>query len=95
MQAVTLKSLCDQDWKTQLAQGYPNIPMGAIVEITNPEYKNLYGTWCEVEYKGIRYYIDKKDLATDTISIKQAINQLAEYQTIIDKKFDESTNIRY
>ena len=52
MQAVTLKSLCDQDWKTQLAQGYPNIPKGDIVEIINPEYNNLYGTWCEVEYKG-------------------------------------------
>lgn len=95
MKAVALKSLCDQDWKTQLAQGYPNIPEGAIVEIINPEYQNFYGTWCIVKYKDINYYVDKKDLATDPETIRGAFNKLAEYQSIIDDKFEASTNVRY
>ena len=95
MQAVALKSLCDQDWKTQLAQGYPNIPKGDIVEIINPEYNNLYGTWCEVEYKGIRYYVDKKDLATNPDDIKEVLDDLVDYKQIIDEKFEENTNVRF
>lgn len=94
MQAVTLKSLCDQDWKTQLAQGYPNIPKGAVVDIVNPEYTNLYGTWCEIMYKGVHYYVDKKDLATDLNDIKAALYELAEYEDIIDRKFEISVNGR-
>lgn len=68
-QAVTLKTLADQDWKTQLARGYRNIPANTLVNVINEEYRNLYGTWCEVEWEGRRYYVDKKDLSFNIIDI--------------------------
>ena len=68
-QAVTLKTLADQDWKTQLARGYRNIPAETLVNVINEEYRNFYGTWCEVEWEGRHYYVDKKDLSFNIIDI--------------------------
>lgn len=68
-QAVTLKTLADQDWKTQLARGYRNIPAETLVDVINEEFTNFYGTWCEVEWEGRRYYVDKKDLSFNIIDI--------------------------
>lgn len=68
-QAVTLKTLADQDWKTQLARGYRNIPAETLVDVINEEFTNFYGTWCEVEWEGRHYYVDKKDLSFNIIDL--------------------------
>ena len=51
-QAVALNTLANQDWKTQLARGYSNIPNMAIVDVieenfTNPKSNSLrkYGAY--------------------------------------------------
>ena len=41
-QAVTLKTLADQDWKTQLARGYRNIPIDTLVDVVNEDFVNFY-----------------------------------------------------
>ena len=78
MKAVALKSLCDQDWKTQLARKYPNVPEGAIVEITNDEFTNFYGTWCEIMWNNIYYYVSKADLSTNENDIQSALQRQQE-----------------
>lgn len=60
--AKTLKELSDEDYKTQLAQQYKNIPKGVCVAVLDDNYQNAYGTFCIVCYKGIRYYVKKRDL---------------------------------
>ena len=62
MKAITKIELSDQDWKTQLARGYPNIPAGEEVTIINEDYINFYGTWCEVLWNNNRYYVSKQNL---------------------------------
>lgn len=88
-EAVALKTLADQDWKTQLAQGYPNIPNGAIVKVTNDEFTNFYGTWCEVLWNNTHYYISKKDLSFDegdVASAKQKQQEWEEYKEKFNRK---------
>lgn len=60
--AQALQELSDEDWKTQMAKGYPNIPKGATVKVISENYQNYYGTFCEVEYKGMHYYVDPKGI---------------------------------
>lgn len=82
-EAVALKTLADQDWKTQLAQGYSNIPSGAIVEVINDNYVNFYGVWCEVKWNSVNYYVSKRDLSFDEDDIKiakQKQNELEQYK---------------
>lgn len=82
-EAVALKTLADQDWKTQLAQGYSNIPSGAIVEVINDNYVNFYGVWCEVKWNNVNYYVSKRDLSFDEDDIKiakQKQNELEQYK---------------
>ena len=43
-QAVALNTLANQDWKTQLARGYSNIPSMAIVDVVEENFTNFYGT---------------------------------------------------
>ena len=61
--ALTLKTLADQDWKTQLARKYSNIPEGVEVEVLEEDFVNFFGVWTIVRWNGNRYYVDKKDLA--------------------------------
>lgn len=56
--AQALQELSDEDWKTQMAKGYPNIPKGATVKVISENYQNYYGIFCEVEYNGRYYYVD-------------------------------------
>lgn len=72
--AVALTTLADQDWKTQLARGYSNIPVNSIVEVINENYVNLYGKWCEVVWNNTHYYVSKKDLSFDEYDIAYAEN---------------------
>lgn len=88
-EAVALKTLADQDWKTQLAQGYSNIPNGAIVKVTNDEFTNFYGTWCEVLWNDTHYYISKKDLSFDegdVVSARQKQQELEQYKEKFNRK---------
>ena len=48
---MTEKELKNEDWKTQLARGYGNIPEGEEVEVIATNFTNFYGTWSIVEYK--------------------------------------------
>lgn len=59
MKAITLKELADEDWKTQHARKYSNIPAGAEVEIIKEDYYNFYGgPWIRVEWKDNLYWVD-------------------------------------
>lgn len=60
--ARALKELADEDFKTQLAQKYKNIPNGTFVAVLDNNFQNSYGTFCIVKYKGIQYHVRKRDL---------------------------------
>ena len=45
--AITKKELYDEDWQTQLARGYENIPANTIVEVLG-NANNLYGSYTKV-----------------------------------------------
>lgn len=60
--AQALQELSDEDWKTQMAKGYPNIPKGATVKVLSENYQNYYGTFCKVEYNDRHYYVDPKGI---------------------------------
>ena len=63
MKAIALKELADEDWKTQHARKYSNIPVGAEVEIIEENYDNFYGgPWTRVEWKDNWYWVDPKQL---------------------------------
>lgn len=62
MEAITIKELSNEDWKTQLARGYSNIPANATVKVIETKINNFYGQWCLVEYNGNRYYVSENDL---------------------------------
>lgn len=47
--AITKKELYDEDWQTQLARGYENIPANTIVEVLG-NVNNLYGSYTKVLY---------------------------------------------
>lgn len=65
----TRKELCDEDWKTQTARKYPNIPEGAEVQFVE-DICNFYGKYSKVRYKGILYYVKPTDIyyTTEVIS---------------------------
>lgn len=87
--AVTKRTLCDQDWKTQLARGYVNIPENSVVKVLEENIVNLYGSWVRVEYKGNLYYVSKDDLDYNQTSIDMAEKFWKEegsiYNNIIDR----------
>lgn len=87
--AVTGRTLCDQDWKTQLAGKYPNIPANSIVEIIDDNYINFYGTWVQVKWNNNTYYVDRNDLVFDKESIENAKQyygeELKQYDTMLNK----------
>lgn len=85
MKAVTLKTLADQDWKTQLARGYSNIPANAVVEVENDDFTNFYGNWCIVKWNGNSYYVSKKDLSFNELDIQDAIKNEQEIMQYAEK----------
>ena len=61
--AITLKELADEDWKTQLARKYPNVPKGAKVKILQEDYINFYGgPWSRIEWNGNWYWVSPDNL---------------------------------
>ena len=59
--AITKKELCDEDWQTQLAQGYENIPANTTVDVIG-DITNLYGIYIKVIYNGNLYYVKPTNL---------------------------------
>ena len=57
--ARALRRLPDEDWKTQAARGYPDVPEGAEVGVVEEGYRNFYGgPWTRVEWGGELYWVD-------------------------------------
>jgi len=57
-EAIALEELADEDWKTQLARKYPNIPKGSIVNVLQENMYNWYGgPWTRVEWKDNWYWV--------------------------------------
>lgn len=55
--------MADEDWKTQRARGYPNVPAGSEVEIAEEGMINFYGgPWTRIEWKGNLYWVDPAGL---------------------------------
>lgn len=54
--------VANEDRKTQLARGYPNIPANEEVKMIQEEYVNFYGVWCIVEWKGNCYYTSQRNI---------------------------------
>lgn len=61
MKAIALKELSNEDYRTQLARGYSNIPKGSEVEVLGT-LKNFYGEFARVSYEGNTYYVAPKFL---------------------------------
>ena len=51
---ITLQKIFDEDWKTQLAQGYPPIPKGEKV-LYIKTFNNCYGKYIRVKWNNILY----------------------------------------
>ena len=63
MKAIALEELSDEDWKTQHAGKYSNIPAGAEVEIIKENFYNFYGgPWTRVEWKDNWYWVNPKSI---------------------------------
>lgn len=62
-EAVALEELADEDWKTQAARKYPNIPKGSVVYVLQEDYYNWYGgPWTRVEWNGNLYWTSPNKL---------------------------------
>lgn len=70
--AVTKKTLANQDWKTQLARGYSNIPYNSIVVVLEQDFVNLYGKWSKVFWNENVYYVDDNDLDYSEFALEDA-----------------------
>lgn len=61
------RRLSDEDWKTQLARGYPDVPAGAEVEIVEEGMLNFYGgPWSRIRYGGNLYWVDPSGVEKET-----------------------------
>ena len=55
--AVALREIYDEDWKTQSARKYQNIPAGVRVIVITENYVNLYGgPWTRVMWDENMYW---------------------------------------
>lgn len=57
-EAIAIEDLADEDWKTQFARRYPNIPKGTLVNVLQEDYYNFYGgPWTRVEWNNNLYWV--------------------------------------
>jgi len=57
--AIALEELADEDWKTQAARKYPNIPKDSVVDVLQEDYYNFYGgPWTRVEWNDNWYWVN-------------------------------------
>lgn len=61
VKAITLCEIADEDFKTQVALGYKNIPANTEVEIVG-KFSNFYGDYTKVKYNNIVYYTKAENL---------------------------------
>ena len=61
MKVKAKTELWNEDYKTQIALGYPNIPEGTILEVKNT-ITNFYGKYYEIVYDGHLYYINPRNV---------------------------------
>lgn len=55
--AVALRGIYDEDWKTQSARKYPDVPAGSRMLVLTENYFNFYGgPWTEVLWNGNKYW---------------------------------------
>ena len=66
----TKQKCMDEDWKTQLAKGYPIIPANTEVDYEG-EFFNFYGKYVKVRYKGILYYVKPRDIYFADIEVSE------------------------
>lgn len=59
---IAKRELANDDWKTQYAHGYSNIPKGAEVQMITKVYKCFYGRFSVVKYNGHTYYVNCDDI---------------------------------
>lgn len=57
-----VREIANEDWKTQVARGYPNIPKGAEVEVIEKNFVNLYGSFMIVWWNNNIYYTKKENI---------------------------------
>ena len=62
--AVALREIYDEDWKTQSARGYSDIPAGSRVLVLHENVENFYGSWIQVFWNGSTYYTSAKSVST-------------------------------
>ena len=62
---TTVREVADENWKTQLARGYKNIPKDTQVEVVGFT-NNLYGHFIDVKYNGIRYSVKPQYLVWES-----------------------------
>ena len=57
-EAIAIEELADEDWKTQFARRYLNIPKGSVVNVLQEDYYNFYGgPWTRVEWNNNLYWV--------------------------------------
>lgn len=65
-EAIAVEEIADEDWKTQLAQKYPDIPKDSIVNVLQENYYNWYGgPWTRVEWNNNLYWTKPENLHVD------------------------------
>lgn len=57
-----VRDIANEDWKTQVARGYPNIPKGAEVEVIEKDFVNFYGSFMIVHWNNNIYYTKKENI---------------------------------
>ena len=88
---IAKRELASDDWKTQLAQGFKDIPKGAEVKMINKEYRCWYGIFSEIEWHGHTYYVSPNDI--EEIEAGEAvINETLEAFKRICGTLDEGDN---
>lgn len=59
IKGIALEELGNEDYMTQAAKGYPNIPKGAEVEYIDM-VQNMYGVYMKVLYGENLYYVNPR-----------------------------------
>lgn len=57
-----VREIANEDWKTQVTRGYPNIPKGAEVEVIEKNFVNFYGSFMIVYWNNNIYYTKKENV---------------------------------